>query len=63
MKVSKPFVNETLWPEFVQINAAMRAYLDGVTDRIIADAIHSDSSEGAEVAAPAALDSAMDVGE
>src|SRR5512144_1785954 len=34
VKVPKPFVHETLWPEYQQINAAMRTYLDGVTDRI-----------------------------
>jgi hypothetical protein len=43
-------VNETLWPEFQQINTTMRAYLDEVTDRIIADVIHDDSSEATEVA-------------
>jgi hypothetical protein len=41
----------------------MRVYLDDVTDRIIADAIHSDSSEATEVATPAALGPAVDVGE
>jgi len=45
VKVPKPFVHETLWPEFEQINTAMRAYLDEVTDRIIADVIQGDSSE------------------
>jgi hypothetical protein len=55
VKVPKPFVNETLWPEFQQINAAMRTYLDEVTDRIIADVIHGDSSEAAEVAEPPKL--------
>src|SRR5436305_409694 len=50
VKAPKPFVNETLWPEYQQINAAMRAYLDEVTDRISADVIHGDSSEATEVA-------------
>jgi hypothetical protein len=50
VKVPKSFVNETLWPEFQQINTTMRAYLDEVTDRIIADVIHDDSSEATEVA-------------
>jgi hypothetical protein len=63
VKVPKRFVNETLWPEFVQINAAMRAYLDDATDRIIADVIHNDSSEAVEVAAPAMLGPSVDVGE
>ncbi|MDI1434621.1 hypothetical protein [Polyangium sorediatum] len=64
VKVPKPFVHETLWPEFQQINAAMRAYLDEVTDRIIADVIHGDSSEASEVAAPPQLGPrAIDIGE
>lgn len=50
VKVPKTFVHETLWPEYQQINTAMRAYLDEVTDRIIADVIHGDSSEATEVA-------------
>ena len=50
VKVPKAFVNETLWPEYQQISAALRAYLDEVTDRIIAAVIHGDSSEAAEVA-------------
>lgn len=50
VKVPKAFVDETLWPEFEQISTTMRAYLDEVTDRIIADVIHGDSSEAAEVA-------------
>jgi hypothetical protein len=63
VKVPKPFVHETLWPEFQQINAAMRSYLDEVTDRIIADVIHGDSSEAREVAAPPKLGPRIDVGE
>ena len=50
VKVPKSFVNETLWPELQQINTTMRAYLNEVTDRIIADVIHGDSSEATEVA-------------
>lgn len=50
VKVPKPFVDETLWPEFQQISGTLRTYLDEVTDRIIADVIHGDSSEAAEVA-------------
>lgn len=63
VKVPKPFVNETLWPEFQQINAALRTYLDDVTNRIIADVIHRDSSEASEVATPPQLEArAVEVG-
>ena len=50
VKVPSAFVDETLWPEFQQISSTLRAYLDDVTERIIADVIHADSSEATEVA-------------
>jgi len=55
VKAPKPFVEETLWPEYKQLNAALRTYLEEVTDRVIAEVLHSDSSEAAEVAEPAKL--------
>jgi hypothetical protein len=50
VRVPKRFVDETLWPEFEQLYAALKTYLDEVTDRIIAETIHGDSSEATEVA-------------
>jgi hypothetical protein len=50
VKVPKRFVDETLWSEFEQIDAALQAYLEEVTDRIISETIHRDSSEATEVA-------------
>jgi hypothetical protein len=50
VKVPKRFVDETLWPEFEQIDAALQTYLEEVTDRIISETIHRDSSEATEVA-------------
>lgn len=55
VKVPKPFVDETLWPEYEQISSTLQTYLDEITERIIADVIHGDSSEAAEVAQPAQL--------
>lgn len=54
-RVSRRFVDETLWPEYVQLAAVLRAHLEEVTDRIIATAIHADTSEATEVGAPAQL--------
>lgn len=48
-KVSKRFVEETLWPEFEQIAGELRTHLNEVTERIIASAIHEDASEASEV--------------
>lgn len=47
--VSKRFVDETLWPQYQQLNMLLRTYLDEVTNRVIASAIHQDTSEAQEV--------------
>lgn len=44
-KVSKRFVDETLWQEFQEMNRILRAYLDEITDRLITEAIYADDSE------------------
>lgn len=53
-RVSKRFVDETLWPEFQEVVAVLRQHLNDVTERIISQAIHQDTSEAAEV--PRALE-------
>jgi len=50
VKAPKRFIQETLWPAFEQINATLHTYLDEMTDRIIAEVIHGDSSDAAEMA-------------
>jgi len=50
VKVSERFVEETLWPEFTAIEATMRAHLNQVTQRVIAQSIHGDCSEASVVA-------------
>jgi len=47
-KVSTRFVNETLWPEFEQLQATLSAYFDEQTKRIIEEALHADTSEAEE---------------
>jgi hypothetical protein len=44
-RVSRRFVDETLWPEFQEISDTLRAYLSDVTDRVVRQVIHKDSSE------------------
>jgi hypothetical protein len=51
-RVSKPFVNETLWPEFQEISATLHNYLSEVTDRVISKVIHQDFSEAEAVERP-----------
>jgi len=44
-KVSEKFVEETLWPEFRELDNTLRTYLDEITDRVIREGIYSDTSE------------------
>ena len=53
-RVSKRFVDETLWPEFQDIAETLKAYLSEITDRVVSQVIHQDSSE-AEVVKEQAL--------
>jgi hypothetical protein len=46
-KVPQSFVDQTLWPEFEQFSKVLRTYLDEVTERIISEALGSDTSEAA----------------
>ena len=46
--VSKTFVDETLWPEYLALEAALVSHLDEITRHVIHQAIHGDSSEAKE---------------
>ena len=54
-RVSRRFVDETLWPEYLQLHATLSAHLDEVTTRLIAEALQADTSEAEERDRPAAL--------
>jgi hypothetical protein len=54
-KVSKKFVDETLWPEFQEISETLRTYLSEVTNRVVSEVIHQDSSEAEVVEEPSQL--------
>lgn len=45
VNVPEAFVDETLWPEFQEINAELGLYLQQVTDRVIKKVLYEDSSE------------------
>ena len=55
VRVPQRFVDETLWPEFQQLSATLRGYLDEVTERVVREVLHGDSSEAEEVATPRVL--------
>jgi len=44
-RISKQFVDATLWPEFEQQHALLRTYLEEVTQRVVAKAWATDTSE------------------
>jgi hypothetical protein len=50
LRVSKKFVDQTLWPEYTQISAELRGYLQNVTTRVIRDVLDASDSEADEVA-------------
>lgn len=45
VNVSETFVNETLWPEYQELDKTLKKYLDEITDNIISKSVHSDSTE------------------
>ncbi|MBV9510046.1 MAG: hypothetical protein JO303_07175 [Caulobacteraceae bacterium] len=53
LRVPKGFVDQVLWPEFQELNAALMQYLNEVTTRVIREEVHRDTSEAPE--APPAL--------
>jgi hypothetical protein len=54
-KVSKSFVDDTLWPEYLQLSETLRVYLGEVTDRVVEQVLHEDSSEAEERSEPKPL--------
>lgn len=50
VRVPRSFVNETLWPEFLELSAVLKTYLEDITKRVIADVIHEDTEDEEVVA-------------
>jgi hypothetical protein len=55
VRAPRRFIEEILWPEFEALSATLRTYLDEMTNRVIAEAVHADVSEAAEVDEPPPL--------
>lgn len=56
IKVSRSFLNETLWPEYVALQKILFDHLDQVTNEVIEKGLHSSDREATEVAgSPPAL--------
>ena len=44
-RAPKHVIDKEIWPEFLELDKTLRAYLDEVTQRVIAQAVHGDTSE------------------
>lgn len=44
-RVPRSFVNETLWPEYLELSKTLQEYLAEVTERVIAAGVHGDTRE------------------
>ncbi len=42
------FIDNTLWPEYLELQAALHAYLNEATERIIREEVYGDAGEAAE---------------
>jgi hypothetical protein len=60
-RVPNRFVDETLWPEFMELSKTLRNYLSDVTERIVSEVICRDSSEADIIEDKAQLPAAVDV--
>ena len=47
-RLSRAFVNETLWPEFQDLQSSLAAYFDALTDRVIEQALEVKAGEAEE---------------
>lgn len=52
IKGPKSFIEQTLWPEFQELNAALKAYLSEITEKVIREEVHGETSEAEEVYEP-----------
>ena len=55
VRVPQAFLDNVLWPEFQEINAALAEYLAQVTDRVIREVVYKDTADAEEVAEPEKL--------
>jgi len=47
-RLSRSFVNDTLWPEFQELQQTLSAYFDALTDRVIEQALEVKAGEAEE---------------
>ena len=52
IKAPKSFVEQVLWPEFEELDAALVAYLSEITERVIREEVHGETGDAEEVDEP-----------
>ena len=52
LKAPKSFMEQVLWPEFQELNAALVAYLSEITEKVIREEVHGETGEAEEVDEP-----------
>jgi hypothetical protein len=48
----KSFMEQVLWPEFQELNAALVAYLSEITEKVIREEVYRETGEAEEVDEP-----------
>jgi hypothetical protein len=48
VRAPRAFFNNTLWPEYLELQAALHSYLNEATERIIREEVHRDAAEAKE---------------
>ncbi len=48
VRAPRSFVDQTLWPEYLELQAALHSYLNEATERIIREEVFRDAGEAAE---------------
>ena len=48
LRAPASFINETLWPEYLEISSALDDYLNEATERIIREEVFGDATEAEE---------------
>ncbi len=48
LRAPQAFVDQTLWPEYLALSEALRAYLNEATERIIREEVYKDAGEAGE---------------
>ncbi len=48
VRAPRAFIDRTLWPEYVELQTALHAYLSQATERIIREEVYGDAREAGE---------------